>query len=593
MGASTCDHAFGIRAGFVNVSNARAARAGRQVRWSAVCAVLGAVMAVPAHLAGEESVSPGPDRFIEAVQVFADQVLEHGRDRYGEAHTPLFVDRLEVRNLAAADKRSNFATQQNLMRTLVGLTALTGEDRYRDAAEQAAAHMFAHHRSPSGLLHWGGYVYIDLESGEYRGPRNDEHSLRGHIPFYEFLYEVDPEATTQFMRAFWNSHVLDWGTLMFCRRGGTRANWDVPMGRLWDHEYEDPGPFIRTRRTLAFIHSGTDMIYAAAMLDLLADEREAWTWGERLARKYVEARHPETGLGVVQYNVLEAIRSLPDGDGPLPTVTHYGDRAKNQFASTGSSDPQDEDYNPLKGKIAADGEPVAREPWSLFRGSPRSIYQTNALVQLHVGEQLGERGQPLVTWTVNGLKAYAEHAYDVEDDRFRPMWADGTDLTNLRLPRTGYFGRKGELFTVSVEHAAMLLSYARAWRLSGDEQLWPTVRALAKGRGLGDFGREPGGAAGMNLKTDHDDPRTLLALLELADGAADREAYLALAERIGDNILEQRVRNGLFVSSPEECLAMVDAIEPLALLAVAAARLDRGDQMPAILPLRGAVLLGR
>jgi hypothetical protein len=39
-----------------------------------------------------------PNRYLNAVREFADNVLKHGRDTYGPKHTPLFVDGLNVYN---------------------------------------------------------------------------------------------------------------------------------------------------------------------------------------------------------------------------------------------------------------------------------------------------------------------------------------------------------------------------------------------------------------------------------------------------------------------------------------------------------------
>jgi hypothetical protein len=40
----------------------------------------------------EETESSDPNRYLNAVREFADNVLKYGRDTYGSKHTPLFVD---------------------------------------------------------------------------------------------------------------------------------------------------------------------------------------------------------------------------------------------------------------------------------------------------------------------------------------------------------------------------------------------------------------------------------------------------------------------------------------------------------------------
>jgi len=130
----------------------------------------------------------------------ADSVIKNGGDKCGAKHTPLFVDGLQVETLEPVvwkfnpalawnwlhkperkgwDKEririerakvptktwvlSNFASQQTLLRTLDGLTALTGQKKYRRAAEDATRYVLKNLRSPNGLLYWGGHSAWDLE----------------------------------------------------------------------------------------------------------------------------------------------------------------------------------------------------------------------------------------------------------------------------------------------------------------------------------------------------------------------------------------------------------------------------------------------
>ncbi|MHC4519034.1 MAG: hypothetical protein ACYTAS_10625, partial [Planctomycetota bacterium] len=115
--------------------------------------------------AGEEEL------YLRAVCNFADTVLEHGTDDYGDEPTALFVDGLHVVTLEPVTWRgkdqtwvlSNFASQQPLLRTLDGLTALTGKRKYRQAAEAATRYAMKHLTTPNGLLYWGGHFAWDLQ----------------------------------------------------------------------------------------------------------------------------------------------------------------------------------------------------------------------------------------------------------------------------------------------------------------------------------------------------------------------------------------------------------------------------------------------
>ncbi len=96
--------------------------------------------------AGSKSDPSDPNRYLNAVREFADNVLKYGRDTYGPKHTPLFVDGLNIHThepvkwIAPNGDRwilSNQASQQNLFRTLDGLTRVTGDPKYKQALDKA------------------------------------------------------------------------------------------------------------------------------------------------------------------------------------------------------------------------------------------------------------------------------------------------------------------------------------------------------------------------------------------------------------------------------------------------------------------------
>lgn len=492
---------------------------------------------------------------IDAVRGFADVVLEHGRDTYGEQHSPLFVDRLNMETLEAVRSKddedneviaSNLARHQNLFRALVGMSNLTGDPRYRAAAEDAIRYHFEHLTLECGLLQWGGHRWMDLLTLEHTGDKGRSHELKFHLPYYELMWEVDPAATERYIRAFWNAHIVNWRTLDMNRHGSYERN----LGDLWDHEFDPPEPFAESRG-LTFINTGGDLIYSAAMLHRFTGEEGAMLWSKRLAEMYVRARHPETGLGVYQYTRPQR-RNEPPAEGPLEgtlTYSSYGDRAENQF-----------------GAVFGD---VAREGWLLR--SPNSIYGHAGIVKLQIAEELGEDGADFLAWTVDGLRAWAEHAYDPETNLWRPMWADGTDLTGYAIPRTGYFGREGRVFEQGETAPMLMWSYALGYRLSGDDALWETARAIGRGHDLGDIGTAPGENVDLNLETGATHPHLAFALAEIIR-ASDAPVYRELAEKLSSNIIESRFHPNLRVN--------VMSLEPLALLTLEAALENRAEEVP-------------
>ena len=183
-------------------------------------------------------------RYLNAVREFADNVLKYGRDTYGPKHTPLFVDGLNIHThepvkwIAPNGEKwilSNLASQQNLFRTLDGLTKITGNPKYRQAAMEAIEYAFENLRSPNGLFYWGlGYAY-DVDGDRERSDSDTRnHSIRWHYPYYELMWEVTQDGLRDYVESFWAAHILNWSNLDMLRYAFLDAH-KVTKG--WNHEY--------------------------------------------------------------------------------------------------------------------------------------------------------------------------------------------------------------------------------------------------------------------------------------------------------------------------------------------------------------------
>jgi pectate lyase len=548
-------------------------RATRAISTSLVIA-LAAIAGCTPERGDDRSV--GKDR-IEIVQQYADNVLEYGRDQWSGMNTPLLVDGINVDTREPVYWRyngeefivSNLASQQNLFRFLTGLSNLTGDPKYKDAAKSSIQYHFDHLISSCGLLHWGGHQIIDLKTvkptGKFYG---DSHELKNSFPFYELMHEVDEKATARYLRAFWNAHIKDWKTLDMNRHGP----YGLEMGDLWDNEFGYPHPFYEGDG-LSFINTGTDLIFAAGMLHAFGGDPAARTWAERLAGLYVQARHPETGLGAYQYSKPRQLKEpVIPMTRDIHTWAHYGDRARNQFSP---------EY----------GE-VAREGWALWGNRVRSIYVRNAMVMLGMAELLDDDGKLFLDWTVDGLKALAEQVYIPESNIFRPMWADGTDLTGHLMPRKGYYGDKGDKFAAQKADLEFLMTFARAYRLSGEKILWETAKQMARGLGLGDIGHPDGvPRLNMDLNDPHYEgpsPEEIFTLLELYR-SNEHPAFLERAEMVADRLIKERFRYGFFLPGPDYIHANFNTLEPFAIITLEATLRGHTDTVPMHVGSRGYI----
>lgn len=500
----------------------------------------------PISVLAEESMR------IKSVRQFADTVLDKGGDHYGN-NSPLLANGVNPRTGAhlqwifpdgKSATLSNFSGQQNFMRVLDGLTQLTEDPKYRQRAVDNIHFYFEHYQDVSGLLLWGGHRFIDLQTLEPQGPSEKElvHELKNAYPYYELMFEVDKSATAKFIRAFWNAHVYDWKILETSRHG----EYGKSMGLLWDNAFEQQPPFFPAKG-LSFLNAGNDLIYAASLLYQHEHDTGALMWAKRLAEQYVLPRDKITGLGVYQFTqALKRDETTDDSD----THSKYGDRALRQFG-------------PELGPAALEGN-------MLLKGRTSTIYSENALMQLALAKSLKEDGEDLKKWTLDGLKAFANHAYDEKSNTFRPILANGTDLTGYVLKRDGYYGKKGTVLKTYPAGNDFLLSYARAWTLESDASIWSVARGIAKGQGLGDIGGPGGLNPALNYTTDNSEPYAIFALIDLWQSTGLKD-YLILADRIANNIIEHRRVNGFFVDDNEAEYANIDHIAPYALIALEAA----------------------
>ncbi|ADZ44281.1 TPA: pectate lyase [Yersinia enterocolitica] len=490
---------------------------------------------------------------LTVVKQYVDNVLNKASDTYhGDKPSPLLADGVDPRTgqqlewIFPDGRRavlSNFSAQQNLMRVMSGLSQLSGDPRYQKRAEDIVRYHFQNYQDPSGLLYWGGHRFVDLKTLQPEGPSEKEmvHELKNAYPYYDLMFSVDSDATTRFIRGFWNAHVYDWRILETSRHG----EYGKPMGALWESKFEQQPPFFATKG-LSFLNAGNDLIYSASLLYQHQQDQGALTWAKRLADQYVLPRDAKTGLGVYQFTqALKREEPTDDAD----THSKFGDRAQRQFG-------------PEFGPTALEGN-------MMLKGRTSTLYSENALMQLQLGKDLGPQGQDLLKWTVDGLKAFAKYAYNDQDNTFRPMIANGQDLSNYTLPRDGYYGKKGTVLKPYKAGNEFLISYARAYAIDNDPLLWKVARGIANDQGLGDIGTAPGKEVKVNIDTTNSDPYALFALLDLyhASQVAD---YRKLAEKIGDNIIKTRYIDGFFMASPDRQYADVDAIEPYALLALEA-----------------------
>lgn len=179
---------------------------------------------------------------------FADTILEHGRDKYGLSHTPLFVQMLDPRTLRIpTDKPDNydrmpftkghsvhemscFYADTVLLRFLYALSEVTGDRKYAEASDDNIRFVIRYLQSPyTGLLPAGEHAAVALhEQHDYESidldaqwgakvTRNfavkdrdhDTHEFYSFTPLWEEMWKLDPDAVKTAIEGVWEWHIYD------------------------------------------------------------------------------------------------------------------------------------------------------------------------------------------------------------------------------------------------------------------------------------------------------------------------------------------------------------------------------------------------
>ena len=163
-------------------------------------------------------------RYLQVVRTFADTMIEHGRDRYGEQETPVWSAILDLETLEAptfeniqdsgerlaerAIEGSNLQQDVVTLQAFAELSEVTGDPRYRQAAHDYVNAFYDLTQQPiSGLISWGEHSFYDMFADEpayvhknWDGGKKDRPIWNQHellfVPIpWELLWKMTPEHT--------------------------------------------------------------------------------------------------------------------------------------------------------------------------------------------------------------------------------------------------------------------------------------------------------------------------------------------------------------------------------------------------------------
>lgn len=155
---------------------------------------------------GRGMAQPPARDYLPYVRSFADSLLKYGLDRYGPRTTAQWasvidtrtgqVPRRDVPTIAGvrpgdrAVGGSNVYQDVETIRAFRVLSNLTGDSRYRQAADDYLRDVLRYTQSPqTGLLGWGEHLYYDLYQDRVRVDTN--YARYGNY-YHEFLADTPP-----------------------------------------------------------------------------------------------------------------------------------------------------------------------------------------------------------------------------------------------------------------------------------------------------------------------------------------------------------------------------------------------------------------
>lgn len=455
----------------------------------------------------------------------------------------------------AAVPYANLANQQNFFRTLVALSTVTNNPKYKSQAVATLTEFMNNYQDPNGLFYWGGHRMINLDTLEVQSTEGPDgpHELKNMMPYYELMYEVNPEATLKFMRQLWTAH-YEWDTSDLNRHGSYSTAYDnnVFAGEIPDDIIKmgpDGRPIIPedSPGKLPFVNSATDLSYAALTLAEYTYDPAPKRWAEYLMRQYNLASDPVTGMTVYQFKSTLITKSPAECSNPAYTTSGCGDRARRQFRDFGA---------------------IAREANIAWKNT-QAMYVDNILMLVEAGRKYDI--PEFIQWAKQYLEGYLKFAYIRVNgtNKIIPMFIDGTVTYGYVFPEVGYYGPSNSRLDYVEMPTTYLLPILRTiLNLEKKEDkvvLWNYLRDIMYTFGIGDIGELGGKKPQLDLDTSIDDPFALMTLVELYEATKNID-YLNVARTIGNNIVREKFHRGFFVEEESRLYSRLDQPDTLALL---------------------------
>lgn len=560
--------------------------------------------------------------YIETVLVeFYDNVLTKGRDRsewfkeeYNEGYDPAlgrdydYKSSIDGRPYSplpsmAINRNTNThalwpapsrdmplavpATQSPLWKGLQGMSAITGNDKYFYAVEEAHSYLINNKVDPDGhILRWGDHILQQFDHPQLEHQSESDsysymcHQLECDTPEVEMLFSGNAEAAERYIKALWAGHFngredgVMFDTMEFSRHATANNVWDIDtIDNVFKARYDFSEAKIHevTDVFLTFINAAIDYVWTAVKLWEHTGDTDALHYARKLLWCYNEAAHPETGLIPFMYTDTAGGNAKPITNVFHPHYLIFVDKGHTQ-----------DSYNRVYDNPEAYG--TTRETvdysYTLHQGKCGGGNFYMPLICFRVADIIGgEMGEEIEQWGINAMMAFVNYTYDYKTGLGKGGFTDGTVLDDYKADHTAYFtvaGRTDWPLTISSDMTWLLIE---GYERTGNEKIWECLRSICMSLSLGDIGTAPGINMNLEKYTQCDDSNVLITLSKLYE-ITDSKEYYNLAKRITNNIISKRYINGFFYKTSNGAYARISDPAPFCILYFLATARGQSKMIP-------------
>jgi len=187
---------------------------------------------ITSGLMAEEVKPPADGKYLDAVKVCLDNMIKYGRDNYGAVKSPIFVSIIDVNSricpqnplpleeqwrVIRRERRNpagaNLLEDQELLKTMFALSAITGNKTYANEANSCIDYYLKNLVDKKGFIWWGWHRHYDVYKDIMTGHEANWHEVQANLNIlWPQLWSINYKAVISEVNSTWQWQVIDKNT---------------------------------------------------------------------------------------------------------------------------------------------------------------------------------------------------------------------------------------------------------------------------------------------------------------------------------------------------------------------------------------------